>query len=425
MRIARIAVLLSIVLGFPAVGSASHPDRQLMCPAPISTCDDADAVPCPPWYDCTCVPSCIDCRDCAAKVCVATTQIACHSQCDCEPGLACIGAYCQPGQPSAYCCESDRCPDGEPCQHQNGSPGQCGSNAECQTACDCSVGLACVDGQCVAGIVPVYCCDADPCPAGQQCQHRDGSMDQCSAAPECRTACDCSPGLGCFDGKCIAGFAPVFCCEGDQCPAGEQCQYKDGRMDRCGAACVDQIWRCDTPGGDGQCEEGRVCSCSASCPGCEDCGPAVCVPPGAATPYRCNTDGSCARPGDRCACVSSCAACDNCELGLCVPSCGTNAMCDRRRQAASRKIEKAVEHFRHCQQASDCVRVDTGTACGATCGAWVNQRPASRLREFIGRIDQRYCDQYQKDGCTFVTPRCVNQVPACLNGRCTGLAPPQ
>jgi hypothetical protein len=80
------------------------------------------------------------------------------------------------------------------------------------------------------------------CPPGYRCSCvpscpgcRDCATQVCLAdpTPECRTACDCDPGLGCFDGQCIAGFAPVFCCDSAQCPSGEQCQHGDGRMDRC------------------------------------------------------------------------------------------------------------------------------------------------------------------------------------------------
>jgi len=61
--------------------------------------------------------------------------------------------------------------------------------------------------------------------------------------PECRTACDCEPGLGCFEGSCIAGFAPVYCCDSDTCPTGAQCQRRDGRMDQCSARCVESCGR--------------------------------------------------------------------------------------------------------------------------------------------------------------------------------------
>lgn len=166
---------------------------------------------------------------------------------------------------------------------------------------------------------PGYRCACVPsCPTCLDCAARVCIL----APPECRTACDCEAGLGCFEGKCVAGIAPVFCCEGPQCPAGEQCQHHDGRMDRCTAACVDHAWLCRAAGEpDKQCGEGRVCACTASCPSCEDCGEPICVPPGVPPPYDCNDDGTCRQPGDRCICVSSCPACDDCARNVCVPTC--------------------------------------------------------------------------------------------------------
>jgi hypothetical protein len=353
-------------MGIVALASAARgaePARSdLVCPAPIATCQgegDAEGV-CPAGYRCTCVPSCPDCKDCAARVCVA--ELSRH----------------------------------------------------CRTACDCPPGLLCDDGRCLAGFAPVFCCESDRCPVGQQCQHSDGRPDRCGQ--QCQTACDCEPGLGCFDGQCIAGFAPVFCCEGEQCPAGQQCQHRDGRHDRCGQACVTQAWRCDNPGG--PCEDDRVCTCSASCPECEDCGPGVCVPRGTATPYRCEEDGSCSHPGDRCQCVSSCPECDDCALNVCVPDCGP--MCDRRRRISSRRIDRVIELTRRCSSDAECVVIDEGNGCRQGCGASVNQRYVERVKKLIDFLDQRYCATYRDDGCPVAQVKC-RQVTrgTCVRGRCT------
>ncbi len=51
----------------------------------------------------------------------------------------------------------------------------------CTTACDCTPGLSCVQGQCIAGFAPVYCCGAPTCPGNSICQSSTGSFSQCSA----------------------------------------------------------------------------------------------------------------------------------------------------------------------------------------------------------------------------------------------------
>lgn len=414
--------IAAILVAAPAL--AEHPDR-VTC-QPIATCGDASTSPdsqeCPDGHACVCVPSCPLCRDCATQVCVPAA-IACHSACDCPDGMGCAGGVCREDAHPIHCCDDELCPAGERCQNGDGTIALCGRPNDCRTACDCRGGLACIDGECTAAIEPVYCCESDVCPAGEQCQSgRTGELGRCPERPirECRTACDCPPGLGCFEGRCIAGFAPVFCCDGDVCPAGQQCQHRDGSMARCASRCIDHAWLCgEDDDGSRNCGDDRVCSCTASCPDCEDCGPNVCVPPGSPTPYRCEVDGSCARPGDQCICISSCPECDDCALQACVPNCESeDPMCRKRLALSQRRINRVVEKAGVCRADEDCVRVDTSTQCQGTCGAYVNRMFARRVQRFIDQVDERHCTGYQEAGCPFATPDCQETVGACVGGAC-------
>lgn len=140
---------LLLVLIFGGVTTTSLAQDELsiapvvVCEPPISTCrqfpiplasrPDIYPVPddCPAGFACTCVPSCPECDDCAAQVCVR------------------------------------------------------GPSRECRTACDCAPGLGCFDGQCIAGFAPVYCCDSGICPAGEMCQSEAGGMGRCKPDPSC------------------------------------------------------------------------------------------------------------------------------------------------------------------------------------------------------------------------------------------------
>jgi hypothetical protein len=90
----------------------------------------------------------------------------------------------------------------------------------------------------------------------------------------------------------------------------------DGGFDTLG--CDDRVWEC---GPDRTCEDDHVCSCTASCPFCDNCGPPVCVGPGPASPYPCDANDTCSQAGDRCLCVSSCPGCEDCTRKVCVPPC--------------------------------------------------------------------------------------------------------
>src|SRR5262245_29684687 len=54
--------------------------------------------------------------------------------------------------------------------------------AACNTACDCMPGLACFNKMCLSGVVPVYCCETN-CPPQMRnaCQHMNGNYGQCGS----------------------------------------------------------------------------------------------------------------------------------------------------------------------------------------------------------------------------------------------------
>ncbi len=285
------------------------------------------------------------------------------------------------------------------------------------------------------GLAPVPI--AEPCPDGYRCACvpscplcADCAAEVCIVAdkePECRTACDCDPGLGCFDGRCIAGFAPVYCCDADVCPAGEQCQHADGRMDHCDKTCNRELWLCSNDGSTDAlqqadvCGDQRECRCTASCPDCDDCGPPVCVPPDAPAPYRCDAGGGCANPGDICACAASCPECDDCALGVCVPGSCAGPTCEERVNKIVKRTKTLVRKANRCRSAGQCVHVNTDTECMGTCGAWIRRRHVKRFNAILDHADKRICGTYQTDGCPYATPGCIAERPACIRGRCRGV----
>jgi hypothetical protein len=61
-----------------------------------------------------------------------------------------------------------------------------------------------------------------------------GVMDLGGAGAKCTTACDCMPGLACFNNQCVAGVAAVYCCSSATCPTGDYCQNTSGSYGMCG-----------------------------------------------------------------------------------------------------------------------------------------------------------------------------------------------
>jgi hypothetical protein len=89
----------------------------------------------------------------------------------------------------------------------------------------------------------------------------------------------------------------------------------DGRFEP--VDCSQTVYSCAD---DRLCRDDLICGCTASCQGCDDCGPLVCTSPGTPTPYSCNEDDDC-KGGGRCVCVPSCEDCLDCLFSVCVPSC--------------------------------------------------------------------------------------------------------
>lgn len=123
-------------------------------------------------------------------------------------------------------------------------PHDAGGPISCTRTCDCPQGLGCVSGTCRSVGTPVFCCDKEGCPMGQQCLDTNEQPDICEGDPEEPDAgpgvdagpgaigdyceedvhCDQSLGLTCWDrnetpfwGHCtLEGCNP-------SCPAGTGC----------------------------------------------------------------------------------------------------------------------------------------------------------------------------------------------------------
>jgi hypothetical protein len=98
-------------------------------------------------------------------------------------------------------------------------------------------------------------------------------------------------------------------------------------------------------------------------------------------------------------------------------------MCDRRQRISSKRIDRVIQLTRQCTSDADCVRVDSATACRSTCGAFVNQRYAERVKKLIDYVDQRYCATFTADGCSKPVLRCPRQSAACVDNLCTSVIP--
>jgi hypothetical protein len=87
----------------------------------------------------------------------------------------------------------------------------------------------------------------------------------------CTTACDCMPGLGCFNGTCTASNMPVYCCGSADCPSASVCQSSTGQYGRCNGAMPDlsafdycSLINCAGANGTARCTNAGCTSCVAN-----------------------------------------------------------------------------------------------------------------------------------------------------------------
>ncbi|MCK6512270.1 hypothetical protein L6R29_20260 [Myxococcota bacterium] len=168
---------------------------------------------------------------------VAGEPRACTHPCDCKQGEGCEGGVCNQVAVAVYCCDKAGCVVGEACRSPRTGSGICGEAGRvCKSVCDCAVGLSCEGGQCSKLGQKVVCCSRpEECKQGA-CQRSDGSLGVCGEKPACQKTCDCPQGEACVQGRCVGGESPVYCCSKAGCPAGAACKTPDDSDGKCAPA---------------------------------------------------------------------------------------------------------------------------------------------------------------------------------------------
>ena len=113
------------------------------------------------------------------------------------------------------------------------------------------------------------------------------------------------------------------------------------------------------------------------------------------------------------------------KSGFCVVvDTGENDLsCDERLEKSSDEISSVLNESLSCQNSEDCTTVDIGTGCQGACPVAVARSGAQTVEETIENANNKYCQNYQEDGCSYVTPRCALWVPVCDNEKCDLVEP--
>ncbi len=227
----------------------------------------------------------------------------------------------------------------------------------CQTACDCSQGLDCQQGKCVQPSLPIYCCDKPLCPQNEVCITRQGSRGQCPSGPSCTGTCDCPQGQICLNGGCRALSSPVYCCDKSGCPEGNTCFDKQGTQKTCPKAGQPQGCQhtCD-------CSQGLLCiqgSCVNTGGNPVYCCDSPNCPAGRSCVWRVGGFGNCKPNNIQCKSACDCQTGETCYNGACIKSGSPTYCCSRKDNCPSGQL---------CQDPQGTLRIcGSGKACTTNC----------------------------------------------------------
>jgi hypothetical protein len=244
---------------------------------------------------------------------------------ECTEGV-CRGAVCprscQPlGESGDACSVSDDCRLPLFCRTTTSSPGVgvCSPVATlgmpCSATAECSDGLLCELGRCVAKPTTGQSCRSGVCDDNALCvPRRDGGVcePRFDAGVGCRQSAECLPGLICSSGRCVTALvSPTadMCLAGQKCPTGLVCIF-DSPSDIEGA--------CERPRAQGsRCVVGADCEAHLACLEMADGGGRQCA-------QRITHDGGCQTDRD-------CHIYAVCDTGRCAPRGQRGERCSEKR----------------------------------------------------------------------------------------------
>lgn len=219
----------------------------------------------------------------------AIDDLRCVTTADCEPGLECVGEYCQLPGCQTRCAAGQTCVDarcvcddpalaacGSSCVRTSSDPDHCGAcDRECRAgevcqqgecAGDCAEGFTDCSGACVDLLHdPAACGDCDTrCPQAQACL--EGTCGACGEASDCDDGLDCTVD-DCQDGACRSDLADGRCLLQGICLAGGDACADGTTCAPCAGGCVTPptslTVSCDETRGPGQ---EAVCSITSDEP---------------------------------------------------------------------------------------------------------------------------------------------------------------
>lgn len=104
--------------------------------------------------------------------------------------------------------------------------------------------------------------------------------------------------------------------------------------------------------------------------------------------------------------------------GKCTAVMVTELSCDERRKESNSAIAAVLVDNLDCEESSDCQGGFVDTDCMGACPVAVAKSGHSALNHAVSSANSKYCLNFQEDGCNYMTPDCLQGVPACIDKKC-------
>jgi hypothetical protein len=96
-----------------------------------------------------------------------------------------------------------------------------------------------------------------------------------------------------------------------------------------------------------------------------------------------------------------------------------SAPCQVRAGFATEAVRDAAGMAAHgCGTDADCTTAGLSLGCEGACSAAVHVDRKADFEAVRAEIDAHACAGYQEAGCPYATPRCMQPIPVCVEGRC-------
>lgn len=104
--------------------------------------------------------------------------------------------------------------------------------------------------------------------------------------------------------------------------------------------------------------------------------------------------------------------------GECTAVFPSEMSCDERRNKAYAEVRAVLSENLDCEENGDCTIANGGTDCMGGCPVAVSKSGLQAYNDALAAANYKYCATFEEDGCDYLSPGCLPEVPQCVEKKC-------